>query len=36
MWLGSFALGPVEWLLRWLIYGRRPHFLRSSPAVVEG
>jgi len=35
VWLGCFALGPVEWLLRWLIYGRRPSFLRSSPAVAE-
>jgi uncharacterized protein len=34
-WLGFFALGPVEWALRWLIYGRRPSFLRSSPAVAE-
>jgi uncharacterized protein len=34
-WLGYFALGPVEWVLRWLIYGRRPSFLRSSPAVAE-
>ena len=34
-WLGYFALGPVEWVLRWLIYGRRPRFLRSSPAVAE-
>jgi uncharacterized protein len=34
-WLGYFSLGPVEWVLRWLIYGRRPGFLRSSPAVAE-
>ncbi len=34
-WLGYFALGPVEWALRWLIYGRRPTLLRSSPAVAE-
>jgi uncharacterized protein len=33
-WLGAFALGPVEWGLRWFIYGRRPSFLRSS-AVAE-
>jgi uncharacterized membrane protein YeiB len=25
-------VGPVEWVTRWLIYGRRPSFLRSSPA----
>jgi uncharacterized protein len=35
-WLGCFALGPMEWVLRWLIYGRRPRFLRSSPTVAEG
>ncbi len=34
-WLGYFALGPVEWGLRWVIYGRRPSLLRSSPAVAE-
>jgi len=34
-WLSYFALGPVEWVLRWLIYGRRPSLLRSSPAVAE-
>jgi uncharacterized membrane protein YeiB len=34
-WLRWFALGPVEWALRWLIYGRQPGFLRSSRAVVE-
>jgi uncharacterized protein len=34
-WLGHFALGPVEWGLRWLIYGRRPRFRRASPAVAE-
>ena len=34
-WLGYFALGPMEWVLRWLIYGRRPRFLRLSPAVAE-
>jgi uncharacterized protein len=34
-WLGYFALGPVEWVLRWVIYGRRPSLLRSSPAVAE-
>jgi uncharacterized membrane protein YeiB len=27
--------GPVEWVLRWLIYRRRPSFLRSPPAVAE-
>ena len=30
-WLRYFAVGPMEWVLRWFIYGRRPSFLRSSP-----
>jgi uncharacterized protein len=34
-WLGYFALGPVEWVLRWFIYGRRPSLLRSSAALAE-
>ena len=34
-WLGYFALGPVEWAVRWLVYGRRPRLLRPSPAVTE-
>jgi len=34
-WLGYFALGPVEWVLRWLVYGRRPSLLRSSPAAAQ-
>jgi uncharacterized protein len=34
-WLRYFALGPVEWGLRWIIYGRRPSFLRSSPAGAQ-
>ncbi len=33
-WLRWFALGPVEWGLRWIIYGRRPGFLRSTPATT--
>jgi uncharacterized protein len=33
-WLGSFTVGPVEWLTRWLVFGRRPSFLRSSPAIA--
>ena len=35
-WLGFFALGPVEWVLRWLVFGRRPRLLRSIPAVAAG
>jgi len=34
-WLGYFALGPMEWVLRWVIHGRRPSLLRSAPAVAE-
>ena len=35
-WLGYFVLGPMEWVLRWLIYGRQPRFLRSVPAIAVG
>jgi len=34
-WLGYFGLGPVEWLLRWFIFSRRPTLLRSSPAAAQ-
>jgi uncharacterized membrane protein YeiB len=35
-WLRWFALGPVEWGLRWIIKdGHRPGFLRLSRAVAE-
>ena len=34
VWLRYFAVGPVEWLTRWLVFRRRPGFLRSSPAVI--
>jgi uncharacterized protein len=34
VWLRYFAVGPVEWLTRWLVFRRRPSFLRSSPAVI--
>jgi uncharacterized protein len=33
-WLGYFSVGPVEWLTRWLVFGRRPSFLRSASAVA--
>ena len=33
-WLRYFSVGPVEWLTRWLVFGRRPAFVRSSPAVA--
>ncbi len=31
-WFRYFAVGPVEWVTRWVVYRRRPGFLRS-PAV---
>jgi uncharacterized protein len=34
-WLRYFAVGPVEWLTRWLVFRRRPSFLRPSPVVAE-
>jgi uncharacterized protein len=34
VWLSYFTVGPVEWVTRWLVFGRRPTFLRSSPAVA--
>jgi uncharacterized protein len=33
-WLRYFAVGPIEWITRLLVFGRRPGFLRSSPAVA--
>jgi uncharacterized protein len=35
-WLRWFALGPVEWGLRWLIYGQRPGFRRTPSAAAAG
>jgi uncharacterized protein len=35
VWLRYFVVGPVEWLTRWLVFRRRPSFLRSSPAVIS-
>jgi uncharacterized protein len=35
VWLRYFSVGPVEWLTRWLVFKRRPSFLRSSPAVAQ-
>jgi len=34
VWLSYFTVGPVEWVTRWLVFGRRPTFLRSAPAVA--
>jgi uncharacterized protein len=33
-WLRYFTVGPIEWLTRWLVFKRRPSFVRSSPAVA--
>ena len=33
-WLSYFAVGPVEWLTRWLVFGRRPTFVRPSPVIA--
>jgi uncharacterized protein len=32
-WLRYFTVGPVEWLTRWLMFKRRPSFLRAPLAV---
>src|SRR2546428_12895026 len=34
-WLRYAAMGPVEWVLRWFVYRRRPTLLRSSLAVAQ-
>jgi len=34
-WLRYFALGPIEWVTRWIVFGRRPGFRRLTPAVAE-
>jgi uncharacterized protein len=34
-WLSHFAVGPVEWVTRWLVFGRRPSLLRTAPAVAR-
>jgi uncharacterized protein len=30
IWLGYFRFGPLEWLWRWLTYGKRPQFRRDQ------
>ncbi|HXJ79153.1 MAG TPA: DUF418 domain-containing protein, partial [Candidatus Methylomirabilis sp.] len=35
LWLRYFAAGPAEWLTRWLVFRRRPSFLRPSPVVAR-
>jgi uncharacterized protein len=32
-WLRYFAVGPVEWVTRWLVFRQRPSFLRSLPTA---
>lgn len=36
IWLRFFAMGPLEWLWRWLTYGRRPQLRirRALPALA--
>ena len=34
-WLAYVTVGPVEWVVRWFVYRRRPSLLRSSPTVAE-
>ena len=34
VWLRYFAVGPVEWLTRWVVFKRRPSLVRASPAVA--
>jgi uncharacterized membrane protein YeiB len=33
-WLRYFAVGPIEWVTRLLVFGRRPGFRRPAPAVT--
>ena len=32
-WLRYFALGPVEWIVRWVAFGRRATLVRAWPAA---
>ena len=36
IWLRFFTMGPLEWLWRWLTYGRRPQLRirRALPALA--
>jgi uncharacterized protein len=34
LWLSYFTVGPIEWVTRWLVFGRRPGLLRSSAAAA--
>jgi uncharacterized protein len=35
VWLRYFAVGPAEWLTRWVVFRRRPGFLRASPLAAR-
>ena len=35
-WLRYFAVGPIEWVTRLLVFGRRPAFRRTSAAFRGG
>jgi uncharacterized protein len=35
LWLRYFTVGPVEWLTRWLVFKRRPSFLRPAPVAAQ-
>jgi uncharacterized protein len=34
LWLSRFAVGPAEWLTRWITYGRRPGWRRRAPVLA--
>jgi uncharacterized protein len=36
IWLRHFRFGPLEWLWRYLTYGKRPPFRRTEPAPAGG
>jgi len=33
LWLRRFSMGPVEWVVRWVAFGHRPHMLRAMTAA---
>ena len=35
IWLKHYHFGPVEWLWRYLTYGKKPEFARDRPSRVE-
>jgi len=35
-WLARFRYGPMEWLWRWLTYGRRPELRRHAATALSG